>query len=112
MNSCPLDYGFCCQTATVYHQEADRIVRKILYPVFHQWEDRSRSDRFGEVAGVRFLLVIPDTETEIVPGDRVVPGTGPEITSWPEILTFPGMSQVQTVRPCFWQGRLCHVEVE
>lgn len=109
-----MDYGLCRQTVTVYHREGDRIRRQVAENCHYAWQDVCTADQEGTRLERKFLLVMPGGTRQVFPGDRVLPGTGPEVTpeQWPTFLpvNVPGLSQVEYVTPCFVADRLCHTE--
>ena len=87
----PLDYSLCAMSVTVESGDASRALSGVHFEftdtreVATGREDRSRN----------FLLVIPG-EDPIKAGDRVI---------------FQGQrAVVATVKPRYFQGRLCHTE--
>jgi len=111
--SCPLDYSLCDQTVTIYHLENGTIKRQVVDKAWYSWYIEQVTDTMGTRQETKFSLILPGWYS-IFPGDRVYEGDGPVITAgqWSEFLpvTFPGLSQVQYVKPCYWQGRICHIE--
>ena len=97
-----MEYPFCDMTVTVY-RAGDRQVLTGCYLEISQGrqpaDERLQKD---------FLLVVPGSEQRVFPGDRLVPGIGPEVwdPQLPEGLT------VSTVRRFFLDGRLSHIEAK
>lgn len=110
---CPLDYGLCCQTVTVYRRMGNKVLRQVLENAFYSYQDRyvgqapdSRMERL-------FTLILPGNYPLQV-GDRIYDGVGPELdpAEWAGFIPacVPGLSQVQYVKPFFWEGKICHLE--
>ncbi len=110
----PLDYSLCCQTVTLYRRQGDRVDRTVVENAFYQWRVRQEKTPEGQTHQVDFLLILPGEEHSVLPGDRVIGGIGPELTAreWPGFLPVkvPGLAEVSYVKPCFWEGALCHTE--
>lgn len=111
--NCPLDYGLCDQTVTVYGLRGGRVFRQVMENARYSWEVQQITDVLGTRQETLFQLIMPG-KNSLLPGDRIYDGVGPEITAeqWEEFLpvTVPGLSQVQYVKPCYWQGTICHIE--
>lgn len=104
----PLDYSLCCMTVTVYGENGSR---RVLRGVHHE-QTREQSTALGaQDCTTDFLLVIPG-EDPIAPGDKVLPGIGPENLPWEALNApaFPGLGIVRTVKPRFFMGTPCHTE--
>lgn len=112
----PLDYGKCCQTVTIYRQEAPgQYSRRVFHRAFLEYRRRVDIGKTGSAGESTFLLVIPGEEVPVRPGDKVFPGEGPEIATREEWAAFiparvPGLVVVGYVEPKYWQGKLCHTE--
>ncbi len=112
--SCPLDYSLCAQTVTAYRKEKENIRRQVLDGCYFS----RREERTRQVSGVRqeqkFLLIVPGKTQAVFPGDRVLPGIGPQIApeDWEQFIPVlvEGLVEVSWAEPKFWQGQLCHVE--
>ncbi len=111
--SCPLDYSLCNQTVTLYRLENGKVTRQVLENVWYQWRVEQVTDALGTRQETKFSLILPGRH-HLLPGDRVYDGIGPQITArqWPEFLPVcvTGLSQVQYVKPCYWQNQICHIE--
>lgn len=111
--SCPLDYSLCDQTVTLYRLEKGVVCRQVVENAFYEWRLEQVTDAMGTRQETKFSLILPGEHT-VLPGDRVYGGIGPEISAreWTSFLPVcvPGLSQVQYVRPCYWQGIVCHIE--
>lgn len=111
--SCPLDYSLCRQTVTVYRLEGDRVRRQVLSGVLYQYEMEQDTDQNGTSCKTGFTLIAPGM-AQLRPGDRIYDGVGPMLTpqQWDGFLPvcIPGLSQIRYVRPCYWDGRLCHIQ--
>ena len=111
--SCPLDYSLCDKTVTLYRLKAGTVIRQVVEKAWYSWHTEQVTDAMGTKQETKFSLILPGQHT-IFPGDRVYEGIGPVITAekWPEFIPVcvPGLAQVQYVKPCYWQGQLCHTE--
>ena len=108
-NHIPLDYSLCTMTVTVYHREG--LTRRVLEGVHYEFTDRQTVTAGVAESSRAFLLVIPG-EDPIAPGDRVVLGIGPELADWQalNVAVIPTLGVVETVKPRYFKGRLCHTE--
>ena len=102
-----MEYPLCDQTVTVYHMAGGEIFRQVIHGCYFQQQEKGT----GPVERP-FLLVIPGDTLQVFPGDRVLPGEGPEVTDWDAFLpaTEPQLARIGWVKPCYWQGTLCHTE--
>ena len=111
--NCPLDYSLCNQVVTIYRPESTSISRHVIENAWYSWQLKQVTDELGTRHETLFSLIIPG-EFTLLPGDRVYHGIGPEITGkqWASFLPvfIPGLSEIQYVKPCYWQGKLCHTE--
>ncbi len=112
--TCPLDYSLCDKTVTVYRLQGDRVLRCVIENVFYQWQIRQTFDAFGQQQETAFLLILPGSDWQICPGDRVLEGIGPEISAaqWQEYIpvNVRSLAEVCYVKPCYWEGTVCHYE--
>lgn len=110
----PLDYRLCNQTVTVYHKEGDKITRTVYSDAFLDFKKTENVDKTGSKEVNSFLMVIPCSEVCVHPEDKVLLGTGEEITAarWPSFIPMkvPGLVVVKYVDPKYWSGKLVHVE--
>ncbi len=111
---CPLDYSLCDQVVTCYRFADGKVARSVLEGVWYSYRTGSYTDENGVRHQTQFSLIVPK-RADFRPGDRIYAGIGPEITpsQWGSFLprTVEGLSQVRYVKPCYWQGQLCHSEV-
>ena len=111
---CPVDYGLCCQTVTVYRKEEDSVQRQVVDGCYLQIEDVQKEHLAGGLAERKFLLIMPGDRQRVYPGDRIYDGIGPEVDEnrWPMFIpaTVPMLVEAEYVKPFCWQGQLCHVE--
>lgn len=114
MNRCPIDYSLCSDTVTVYRLQGDSVLRQVVENGFLTWEEQTVTDVFGNRMGRNFLLILPGDTQTVFPGDRIYDGIGPEITAedWGGFIParVQGLGQVSYVKPCRWEGELCHTE--
>lgn len=110
----PLDYRLCNQTVTVYHKVGDKVIRTVHTGSFLDFKKTENVDKTGSKEVNSFLLVIPCSEVCVFPEDKVLLGTGEEITApqWPSFIPVkvPGLVVVKYVDPKYWNGKLIHVE--
>ena len=99
----PFDKRLYCQTVTVYHREG--LTRHVLQGV-HYEENRLR-DTAGGITQDReeFLLVVP-FEAQLQPGDKVLPGIGPELGDWGALRA----GVIRSVKDRRLLGKFCHTE--
>ena len=100
----PLDYSMCCMTVTVYHREG--LTRQVLHNAHLEYTHQQTTHDGVDRAENGFLLVVPGA-LDMAPGDKVVVGEAPAITTWQEAKGFVA----QSVKPRYFYGRLCHTEV-
>ena len=104
----------CCQTVTVYRKTLDGILRTEIPNCFLQWQEEISYDRIGRQQERKFLLIQPGESQQVFPGDRVMEGSGPEITEsqWPKFVPelMTDMGEVAYAKAYHWQGRFCHTE--
>ena len=107
-------YPLCDQTVTLYRLENGAVVRWVERGCYYT----SRTLQTETDQGIRrdrdFLLILPDKRRAVQPGDRVLPGEGPEIGAqdWPRFIPafVEELGQVGYVQAYYLHGRLCHVE--
>ena len=107
-----LTYSLCNQTVTCYRQEKGQVRRQILENCFYRWEDVLVSGESGDRFVRKCLLIQPGDAQKVFPGDRVLPGIGPEVTDWENFLPVnqPGLSQIAYATPWYWEGKIAHTE--
>ena len=114
MTDSPFYYGLCSQRVTIYRKQGDTVLRQVVENCYLSRQEEFVTDVLGTRQGVEFRLIIPGNRQQIHLGDRVYDGIGPEISAaeWKDFLpaTVPGLVQVSYVRPCVWEGEICHVE--
>ena len=101
-------HPLCSQTVTLYTMTDQGLQRRVVEGCFYKWQRQQTQHGLVES---KFLLVLPAGES-IAPGDRVMDGIGPENVVWEQFLptNTPGLSQVEYVSPCYFQGALHHLE--
>ena len=112
---CPVDYRLCNQTVTVYHKDGETYTRKVLSRAFLDFKKTVSVDKVGAREASSFLLVLPCEEPVVFPGDKVLPGEGPEISGregWAALspARVPGLCVVSYADLKYWQGKICHEE--
>ena len=112
--SCPLDYSLCNQTVTVYRLQGETVLRQVVQGCYFESRTERKTDALGSRTDFGFLLVTPGPEQRVFPGDRVMPGVGPEIEpeQWAGFIPaeMPGLYEAAYAAPYRWDGKLCHVE--
>lgn len=111
----PVDYSKCNQTVTVYHRDAEGYVRTVHRRAFLDFKKTVNVDKTGSKEANSFLLVIPCGVQAVFPGDKIVLGEGPEVSSreeWAALIPakVPGLVVAAYADPKYWEGRLVHVE--
>lgn len=126
-----LTYPLCTMTVTVYHTTFNPFEcrRAVLEGVHYETRRTVAVDKTGAAHSAGYLLIIPqktaarvsptvDTGMDgtyvLQPGDRVVAGEGPEITTreeWAALLPSDyDVTTVTWVEQKYWHGQPCHVE--
>lgn len=111
-----VDYSKCDQTVTVYHKEGEKITRTVYAKrAFLDFRKTKNVEKTGSKEANSFLLVIPGAEVQLFPLDKVILGTGPEITTreaWEKFIPaqVPGLVVVKYVDPKRLDGQQVHVE--
>lgn len=115
----PVDYSKCNQTVTVYHNASGTISKKVITGAFFDFKKVQSVDRTGSREANSFLLVIPVKNTDgtqpVYVGDKVVLGTGADITTASEWAAFipakvPNMAVISYVDPKYWKAAVIHWE--
>lgn len=96
-------------TLTVYHREG--LTRQVVDRAYFE-VTRTRGAAGMEKLGTEFLAVIPCKSPAVFPGDKLLPGVGPEVSHWRELDVdrFPELMTVSQVAQRYFNGELCHVE--
>lgn len=112
----PVDYSKCSQTVTVYHWDGkETYTRAVIRRAFLDFKKTQNVDKTGSKEANSFLLVIPCSEQGVFVGDKVLLGSGHEISTreaWAALVpsTTPGLVIVKYVDPKYWKGRMVHLE--
>lgn len=109
----PVDYSKCNQTVTVYHQNADKSVKRTVYPnAFLDFRKNQNINKTGSTETNSFLLVIPGESVALYNGDKAYLGIGPETITWASFIpaSVAGLVVIKYVDPKYWSGAQCHVE--
>lgn len=137
----PLDYSLCDQTVTIYHQlgagENFACTRTVFRGAMVDQKKVRAVDKTGSKEGYSFLAVFPSGRGRpewvapaayaelpdcrragaftLAPGDKILPGMGPEIIdrkAWSAFVpaATPGLVVVSDVDVKLWEGSVCHVE--
>lgn len=106
-----MDYPLCCQTVTVYRQESGSVKRCVYTDCYYQWQYCQEETALGLQVKTTALLLVPQS-ADLRPGDRVLPGCGPETVAWETFLPaqVEGLCQLTYVRPWYWESRFSHWE--
>ena len=96
------------QQVTVYREDGTRFVIPRCQFVLQKGY---QVDINGQRLRHRFTL-IAKAPVGLRPGDRVLPGIGPEQVDWQEFIPekVDGLVTVGYVQPFFWAGKVSHVE--
>lgn len=112
--TCPLDYSLCDRTVTLYRNQNGIPRRREIPNAYFQWQMQQTYDAFGQQSDTKFLLIIPGNEEMVYPGDRILEGIGPSLGAirWEEFIpqNYPGLVEIGYVKPCYWEGQICHYE--
>ncbi len=112
----PVDYSKCSQTVTVYHWDGkETYTRAVIRRAFLDFKKTQNVDKTGSKEANSFLLVIPCSTQGVFVGDKVLLGSGPEISTreaWAALVpsTTPGLVIVKYVDQKYWKGRMVHLE--
>ena len=106
-------YSLCRDTVTLYRCQGDTVQRRVLENCDLHIQDKQVEDPYSAQLERAFLLVLPGQQ-DVLPGDRVMGGVGPEIDrqQWDTFVpgNVAGLCQVQYVQPFYCMGMLCHTE--
>ncbi len=107
-----LTYPFCDKTVTVYRLQDGQVHRTVVENCFYRWEDTNITGDTGDRFARKCLLIQPGDTQKVFPGDRVMPGEGPESVDWDTFLpaSVPGLSQIAYAAPWYWDGHISHTE--
>ena len=108
----PLDYSLCCQTVTIYRAGEERPIRTICPRAYLEQRRTLQIDVCGKTEREGFLLILPGEKADLQAGDWVLAGEGPQAESFDELAVLPGIGRITLLRPCYWEGKQCHVEAE
>ena len=110
----PADYPLCNQTVTIYRYHGEQILRFVEHNCFFSYEDALSVEKSGAFHERKCLLIMPGQVQRIFLEDRVFDGEGPEICvdEWADFVPakVAQLAQISYVKPCYFDGRLCHVE--
>lgn len=110
----PLDYSLCDQTVTVYHKQGNTVLRQIVEGCYYHWQQVQQEDEYGIHRETLCQLILPGAEHFVSISDRVYNGIGPQIgvEAWHTFLpvAVSGLSEINYVSPCYWEGAICHIE--
>ena len=105
MNDSPLSR----MSALAHRPEGPGISRRVLPRVFLEFRCRRKTDRAGLREDTGFLLVVPGAEQAVQPGDKLVPGEGPELPK-AEWAALTRCCVVRWAEQKFFDGKPVHME--
>ena len=109
-----MDYSLCNQTVTIYRRDEKGLQRKVLEGCYFAYRDEQKETELGYFRQRPCLLILPAGVGDVRIGDKVYRGVGPSITAsaWGSFLpsTVAGLSEINYVIPCYWDGELIHTE--
>lgn len=105
-----MEYPLCDQTVTVYRCQEKTVLRQVVEGCYLELGQTYRSQDARHDR--EFLLVVPGQLQQVFPGDRLVPGVGPQVQDEAELLPvyLPDVLTVGKVKRFFWNGKLSHIE--
>lgn len=105
--------SLCRDTVTLYRMTEHGVKRWVLEQCCLQIREKQVEDSYNPQFQRAFLLIVP-AQQQILTGDRVVGGVGPEVTveQWESFIpaNVPGLCQVQYVQPYYVMGSYSHTE--
>ena len=112
---CPVDYGLCNQTVTVYHTDGKSYTQTVINNAFIDFKKTQNIDKTGSREVNSFLLVIPCSVQAVFVGDKVLIGEGAKVSTreaWAALTpsSVPGLVVVRYVDPKYWDGKMVHIE--
>lgn len=101
----------CDQMVTLYRMENGTVSRRVVTGCCYRWKTECCEDTAGVREKRTFLLILPPGE-QILPGDRVYDGLGPEYVDWQQFLPalVCGLGQVTWVCPYYLGSTHHHTE--
>lgn len=115
--TCPVDYGLCNQTVTIYHWDGKEAYTRTVIKegAFLDFKKNQSVDKTGSKEVNAFLLVVPGPVVRVSVGDKVIHGEGPEVATredWAALTPskVEGLSVVRYVDPKYWRGSVVHTE--
>lgn len=103
----------CDTPVTIYHRQGDTVTKRTEPACFYHYEDRLVPDGQG-LGFVRKFLLIQPGENPIYPGDKILAGEGPDVTSdsWDTFLpeNTPTLSVVTYASGRYFAGEIRHWE--
>ena len=106
------DYRLCNMTVTVYHREG--LTRQVFNRAYYEYASSLDTHKGVQAGDGSMLLVLPGPLQTVFPGDKVMPGVGPEMTDWGQLTpaNTPGLRVIGQVACKFFGGKMCHVEAK
>ena len=106
-------YSLCRDTVTLYRLCGDEVRRWALDNCFLQMGEKLVEDSYSPQLQRNFLLIVPP-EQQVLPGDRVIDGPGPQVglAQWDGFIpaNVPGLCLVQYVQRYYVLGSHSHTE--
>lgn len=106
-----MNHPLCRQQVTLYRKTGSQVMRTVVEGCFYTWQDCLAEDEEGRRFERKFLLIAP---CELLPGDRVMEGVGPEISAqeWAGFIpvTVPTLSEVAYAETHCYGDKLHHYE--
>ena len=107
----PLLYSLCDQTVTLYGIRDGGILRRVVENCYLTAGTGITENTFGKSRLKKFLLIIPG-DFDLLPGDRIYDGIGPEEVNWQTFVPAftEDLYEVGLVKKGRWEGEVTHVE--
>ena len=106
-----MKHPLCRQTVTLYRKAGDAVVRSVAENCFYSWQDCLAEDEAGRRFERKCLLI---TSRQVLPGDRVIEGVGPEVRAedWSAFIpvNVPTLSEVAYAEARHFGDKLHHYQ--
>lgn len=96
---------------TIYRENGDKVERTIVENCYFEYSVEETTDMLGRSREVKCFLAAP-VGVSVCPGDRVLRGVGPEVSSWAALLPAiaNGVAEIRYARLCLLHGQPHHIE--